>query len=59
MEHCKGQELFDYVISQTKLHENETVAIVTEILKTLNYLHKFNLVHRDLKPENIIYDKTT
>lgn len=59
MEHCKGQELFDYVTSKQKLSETETVSIVTEILKTLNYLHKFNLVHRDLKPENIIYNKET
>lgn len=36
--------------------ESEAIFIVTEILKTLNYLHRFNLVHRDLKPENIIYD---
>lgn len=41
------------------MKEAETVAIIAEILRTLNYLHKRNLVHRDLKPENIIYDQTT
>ena len=56
MEQCKGQELFDFVLSKQKLNEQETVVIVAEILKTLKYLHNWNLVHRDLKPENIIYD---
>ena len=56
MEQCKGQELFDFVLSKQKLNEQETVVIVAEILKTLKYLHNRNLVHRDLKPENIIYD---
>ena len=59
MERCKGQELFEYVVSKSKLLESEAVCIVTEILKTLNYLHSLGLVHRDLKPENIIYDGTT
>lgn len=36
--------------------EQETASIISEILRTLKYLHKYNLVHWDLKPENIIYD---
>ena len=56
MEHCEGLELFDYICQHNKLKETDAVRIVTEILKTLNYLHSRNIVHRDLKPENIIFD---
>ena len=59
MELCKGQELFDYVLERKKLSEKKSSEIITEILKTLNYLHKRNVVHRDLKPENIIFDEST
>ena len=56
MEHCEGLELFDFICQNSKLKESDAVRIVSEILKTLNYLHSRNIVHRDLKPENVIFD---
>lgn len=30
--------------------------ILTEILKTINYMHNSGVCHRDIKPDNILYD---
>ena len=40
------------------LPENQIINILTQLLKTLNYLHEnCHILHRDIKPDNIILQK--
>ena len=55
---CKGGELFERIVDQIRLEENEAAEIMRQILSAVAYCHKNNIVHRDLKPENIIYATT-
>ena len=56
MEYCSGGEVFDYIVANTKLNEQEACKIYQEIIGGIEYLHKINIVHRDLKPENLLLD---
>ncbi|WP_124147293.1 serine/threonine-protein kinase [Okeania hirsuta] len=43
---------------RSRLREDETVQLLTEILSVLKYVHQQNVIHRDLKPENIMRRKS-
>jgi 5'-AMP-activated protein kinase catalytic alpha subunit len=55
-EYAGGGELFDYIVTNTKLNEIESVRILQQILNAVEYMHKLGIVHRDLKPENLLLD---
>ena len=55
-EYCNGGELFDYIVSKRKLHENEACRIYQQLINGLEYMHKLKICHRDLKPENLLFD---
>ena len=55
-EYCSGGELFDYIVSKRKLHENEACRIYQQLISGLEYMHKLKICHRDLKPENMLFD---
>ena len=57
MEYCSGGEVFDHIVANTKLNEQEACKIYQEIIWGIEYLHKINIVHRDLKPENLLLDE--
>jgi len=57
MEYASGGELFDYIIAHGHLEEYEACSILHQILHSLEYVHRHNVVHRDLKPENLLLDK--
>ena len=54
MEYASNGELFDYIISKTRLDEIEACKFFHQIVSACEYLHKLKIVHRDLKPENIL-----
>lgn len=56
MEYVQGGELFDYIVSQTRLSESEARRLFQQLISGIEYCHSFNVVHRDLKPENILLD---
>jgi 5'-AMP-activated protein kinase catalytic alpha subunit len=56
MEFCQGGEVFDYIVSKTRLEEEEASKFFQEIIAGIEYLHKLRVVHRDLKPENLLLD---
>ena len=49
-----GGDLLSYMDMKGQLTEPQTVVIVRQILKAVEYLHANGIVHRDLKPENIL-----
>ena len=54
MEYCEKGELFDYIVNQKKLSENQACIFFQEIIDTIEYLNNQNISHRDIKPENLL-----
>eukprot|EP00004_Rigifila_ramosa_P014416 TRINITY_DN3283_c0_g1_i1.p1 TRINITY_DN3283_c0_g1~~TRINITY_DN3283_c0_g1_i1.p1 ORF type:complete len:738 (+),score=131.22 TRINITY_DN3283_c0_g1_i1:4-2217(+) len=57
LEYAGGGELFDYIVSQSRLQEHEARHFFCQLVDAMDYLHRNSIVHRDLKPENILLDK--
>ncbi|XP_006863170.1 PREDICTED: maternal embryonic leucine zipper kinase isoform X2 [Chrysochloris asiatica] len=57
LEYCPGGELFDYIISQDRLPEEETRVVFRQIVSAVAYVHSQGYAHRDLKPENLLFDE--
>ena len=55
MEICTGGELFDFILRKKHLNEQEARTIITQLIRSLNYLHSHEICHRDLKPENLLF----
>ncbi|XP_048639325.1 maternal embryonic leucine zipper kinase isoform X4 [Marmota marmota marmota] len=55
--YCPGGELFDYIISQDRLSEEETRVVFRQIVSAVAYVHSQGYAHRDLKPENLLFDE--
>jgi 5'-AMP-activated protein kinase catalytic alpha subunit len=56
MEYANGGELFDYIVNNAKINENEACHIFQQIISGIEHVHKLNIVHRDMKPENLLID---
>ena len=56
MEYASGGELFDYIVSNTRLEDKEACKFFQQIISGIEYIHKLGVVHRDLKPENLLLD---
>lgn len=54
-EKLSGGDLFEYIIEKDHLSEKEAARIFSQIIQSLIYCHKMELIHRDLKPENFIF----
>lgn len=58
MEYAAGGELFDYIVSKSRLSEKEAAEFYYQLLEGIEFLHSKKIAHRDLKPENLLLDKT-
>ena len=56
MEYANGGELFDYIVANTRVKEEESCRFFQQIIAGVEYIHRLNIVHRDLKPENLLLD---
>ena len=54
MEHCSSGELFDFIVAQGRVKEDQACRIFHQILNGVDYFHNKNIIHRDLKPENLL-----
>ena len=54
MEYVSGGELFDYIVSRGRLHEDEARLFFQQLVSAIAYCHCHRVVHRDLKPENLL-----
>lgn len=58
MEYAENGELFDYLVSRSKLGVNEAMDFFRQLIYALEYLQSNAICHRDLKPENILLDRS-
>lgn len=56
MELLGGGELFEHIVKNVRLCEEEARRVFQQIIHGLDHCHHRNVVHRDLKPENILLD---
>ncbi|XXG45728.1 hypothetical protein AAC387_Pa02g0726 [Persea americana] len=56
LEFITGGELFDKIVSQGRLRENESRRYFQQLIDAVDYCHNKGVYHRDLKPENLLLD---
>lgn len=49
-------DLFDYLVNNTTISEQETRKIFQQLVNAVDYLDKQGIIHHDLKSENILLD---
>ena len=54
-----GGEVYEHIITNKRLKEEEACRIFQQLISGIEYLHKLGVVHRDLKPENLLFDRTS
>ena len=55
-EYATGGELYEYIVANTRIKEEEACRLFQQIISGIEYIHKLRVVHRDLKPENLLLD---
>ncbi|CRK86177.1 CLUMA_CG000076, isoform A [Clunio marinus] len=55
-EHAGGGEIFDHLVSNGRMKEEEAARIFSQIVSAVDYCHQTGIVHRDLKAENVLLD---
>lgn len=56
-EYVKGRQLYDIIINNGPLREEDGRRYFRQLLSAIDYIHRNSIVHRDLKIENILVDE--
>lgn len=56
LEFVTGGELFDKIVHQGRLKEDEARRYFQQLINAVDYCHSRGVYHRDLKPENLLLD---
>jgi len=56
LELCPGGDMIGYVRRRKKLSEDLARHFFTQLIKTVEYLHKNDISHRDIKLDNLLLD---
>lgn len=57
MDRVEGKELLEYLGDKTKATEEDASLAIAQLVETLAYLHKQNIVHLDIRPANIFVSR--
>ncbi|XP_059637952.1 CBL-interacting serine/threonine-protein kinase 24-like [Cornus florida] len=58
LEFVTGGELFDRIVHQGRLSENESRRYFQQLIDAVAHCHSKGVYHRDLKPENLLLDSS-
>lgn len=56
LEFVTGGELYDKIVHQGRLSENESRRYFQQLIDAVSHCHSKGVYHRDLKPENLLLD---
>ncbi|KAF6136234.1 hypothetical protein GIB67_001643 [Kingdonia uniflora] len=56
LEFVDGGELFDKIVNQGRLKEEDARRYFQQLINAVDYCHSRGVYHRDLKPENLLLD---
>lgn len=56
LEFVTGGELFDKIVNNGRMQEDEARKYFQQLINTVDYCHSRGVFHRDLKPENLLLD---
>ncbi|KAJ7530752.1 hypothetical protein O6H91_14G017500 [Diphasiastrum complanatum] len=56
LEYVTGGELFDKIVHQGRLKEDDARRYFQQLINAVDYCHSRGVYHRDLKPENLLLD---
>ncbi|KAF8403564.1 hypothetical protein HHK36_011668 [Tetracentron sinense] len=56
MEFVTGGELFDKIVNNGRMREDEARTYFQQLINAVDYCHSRGVYHRDLKPENLLLD---
>lgn len=55
-EHAARGEIFDHLVANGRMREEEASRVFSQIISAISYCHQLGVVHRDLKAENVLLD---
>ena len=55
-EHAVHGEIFDHLVVNGRMKEEEAARIFAQLVSAVQYCHNKGIVHRDLKAENVLLD---
>lgn len=55
-EYASGGEIFDHLVTNGRMKEEEAARVFAQIVSAVDYCHCKGVVHRDLKAENVLLD---